>query len=80
MILWIDAQLSPALASWIEENFGVTARPIRDLVANDESGVGFKQAAAAQMSEEDLDRELPKFRSPESIHITVAGSEADTWP
>ena len=54
----------------------VTARPIRDLVADADSGVGFKQAATAQMSEQDLDRELPKFRSPESIHITVAGSEA----
>jgi len=31
LILWIDAQLSPDLAPWIEENFGVTARPIRDL-------------------------------------------------
>lgn len=32
MILWIDAQISPDLAPWIEENFGVTARPIRDFV------------------------------------------------
>jgi predicted nuclease of predicted toxin-antitoxin system len=31
LILRIDAQLSPDLAPCIEENFGVTARPIRDL-------------------------------------------------
>ena len=31
MILWVDAQLSPHLASWITESFGVKARPRRDL-------------------------------------------------
>jgi len=31
LILWIDAQLSPNLAPWIEEAFEVTVRPIRDL-------------------------------------------------
>ena len=54
----------------------VTARPIRELVADDVSGVGFKQARAAEMSEDDLNKPLPKFRRDEDIHITVAGSEA----
>ena len=31
MILWVDAQLSPHLASWLTESFGVEARPLRDL-------------------------------------------------
>ena len=31
MILWIDAQLSPALARWISETFGVAAHAVRDL-------------------------------------------------
>ncbi len=31
MILWIDAQLSPALAHWINETFGVAASAVRDL-------------------------------------------------
>ena len=31
MNLWIDAQLSPALASWIIDNLGVEAQPVRDL-------------------------------------------------
>ncbi len=31
MILWIDAQFSPSLASWIAENFKIEARAIRDL-------------------------------------------------
>ena len=41
MILWIDAQLSPSLAPWIEETLGVSARPVRDL--------GFLQAADEQI-------------------------------
>lgn len=31
MIFWIDAQLSPYLAKWISSEFGVEARPVRDL-------------------------------------------------
>ena len=31
MIIWIDAQLSPALAPWITETFGVPAKAVRDL-------------------------------------------------
>ena len=31
MIIWIDAQLSPAIASWISANFSVTAVALRDL-------------------------------------------------
>jgi predicted nuclease of predicted toxin-antitoxin system len=35
MNLWIDAQLSPAIASWITENFPVTAVALRDLGLRD---------------------------------------------
>ncbi len=31
MTLWIDAQLSPALADWIAERFGVVAIPVKML-------------------------------------------------
>ena len=31
MILWIDAQLSPTLARWLSDTFGVTAHAVRDL-------------------------------------------------
>lgn len=31
MILWIDAQLSPYLAQWVSSEFGIDARPVRDL-------------------------------------------------
>ena len=31
MIIWVDAQLSPALARWISESFGMQAHAVRDL-------------------------------------------------
>jgi predicted nuclease of predicted toxin-antitoxin system len=31
MIIWLDAQLSPAMASWISSEFSVSAIAIRDL-------------------------------------------------
>jgi predicted nuclease of predicted toxin-antitoxin system len=31
MTLWIDAQISPAIATWIREYFGVEAVAVRDL-------------------------------------------------
>ncbi|MEM7080160.1 MAG: TlpA family protein disulfide reductase [Pseudomonadota bacterium] len=54
----------------------VTARPMRELVADDTSAVGIKPEMAANMSEEQLNKPVPKFRSNEHIHIVVAGSEA----
>ncbi len=68
-----DGYSKADLRSRIQE---VTARPIRELVADDISGTGFKREAAAAMSAEQLDRKLPKFKSAEDIHIVVAGSEA----
>ena len=35
MILWIDAQLSPAIASWLTQTFAVTAVPLRELGLRD---------------------------------------------
>ncbi len=54
----------------------VSARPIRELVENERSGTGFRRAAADGMSDEELDKRLPKFRRSEDIHIVVAGSDA----
>lgn len=54
----------------------VTARPIRDLVENSTSAVGFKKAMAEGMDAAALDKQLPKFKSAEDIHLVVAGSDA----
>jgi hypothetical protein len=54
----------------------VTARPLAELVEDDTSAVGFKKAAFEAMDEQARERLLPKFKSPEDIHMVVAGSDA----
>ena len=54
----------------------VTARPLRDMVADATSGAGIPQAVAAKMGQEKLDALVSKFAGEDNIHIVVAGSEA----
>ena len=54
----------------------VSARPVRELVADENSATGLKQASAAQMDEATLNKLMTKFRRDEDIHIVVAGGEA----
>ena len=54
----------------------VSARPVRELVADARSGTGMKSEVAAQMDEATLNKLVSKFKSDDDIHIVVAGSEA----
>ena len=54
----------------------VTARPLREMVANAVSGTGIPMAVAARMTEAQLAAPASKFASHDHIHIVVAGSEA----
>ena len=45
MKIWIDAQMSPAIASWITSNYAVTAVAIRDLGLRDATDKGIFEAA-----------------------------------
>ena len=54
----------------------VTARPLREMVANAISGAGIPLAVAARMTEAQLAAPASKFASQDHIHIVVAGSEA----
>jgi predicted nuclease of predicted toxin-antitoxin system len=48
VIIWIDAQLSPALARWIHETFRIEAQAVRDLgLRNTKDPVIFKAAREA---------------------------------
>jgi predicted nuclease of predicted toxin-antitoxin system len=37
MTLWLDAQLPPTLAQWIEANFEIACQPVRDIGLRDAS-------------------------------------------
>ena len=45
MILWIDAQLSPALAPWITQQFGIEAYSVKWLGYRDATDPVIFQAA-----------------------------------
>ena len=47
MIIWLDAQLSPALAQWIESEFGVECRALRDVGLRDATDREIFKAARA---------------------------------
>ncbi len=45
MTIWIDAQLSPAIAPWISDNFDIQAFAVRDLGLRDAEDSEIFQAA-----------------------------------
>jgi hypothetical protein len=55
----------------------VTARPLRDRLADEDSGEGMQRSwYGDSLTEEKLNSLVPKFRSTEQIFIVVAGGEA----
>jgi len=46
--IWIDAHLSPAIATWITSTFGVTAVALRDIGLRDAEDPEIFEAAKAQ--------------------------------
>jgi predicted nuclease of predicted toxin-antitoxin system len=58
MILWLDAQLSPALAPWIQATFDVETHALRDVglrYATDEAIFEAARAAGATVMTKDSD-------------------------
>jgi predicted nuclease of predicted toxin-antitoxin system len=48
MTIWVDAHLSPAIATWITSTFGITALALRDLGLRDAEDTDIFGAAKAQ--------------------------------
>lgn len=48
MKIWVDAQLSPAVATWISNTFGITALALRDVGLRDAEDLEIFEAAKAQ--------------------------------
>ena len=79
-MIWIDAQLSPAIAAWINEYFGIDAHPVRDLGLRDaEDEEIFTEARKAQavVLTKDSDFVLLLERHgppPKIIHLTCGNT------
>ncbi len=48
MTIWVDAHLSPAIATWIANTFGITALALRDVGLRDAEDLEIFEAAKAQ--------------------------------
>ena len=86
MILWADAQLSPALALWISDIFGIAAHAVRDLGLREAKDLAIfhaaREAGAVVMSKDsDLVLLLERFGPPPQILWVTCGntSNARLW-
>lgn len=50
MRIWVDAQISPAIAAWISSNYGVSAVAIRDLGLRDAKDKEIFEAARQEQA------------------------------
>ncbi|WP_242054793.1 DUF5615 family PIN-like protein [Nostoc flagelliforme] len=48
MTIWVDAHLSPAIATWITTTFGITALALRDVGLRDTEDPEIFEAAKAK--------------------------------
>ncbi len=82
MTIWIDAQLSSAIAFWIETNFNVKAIALRDLGLRDaedeEIFLEAKKADAVVMTKDsDFLSLLDRFASPPKIIWLTCGNTSN---
>jgi predicted nuclease of predicted toxin-antitoxin system len=83
MNIWLDAQLSPRLAHWINQHFqGVTAKPLRDLGLRDaEDSEIFLQARSAAAVVMTKDRDFidlqARLGSPPKIIWLTCGNTSE---
>ncbi len=82
MIIWLDAQLSPQMAGWIKDKFGIETIPVRDLGLRDASDrIIFEKAkeANAIVITKDIDFKIhqEKFGSPPKIIWLTCGNTSN---
>jgi len=72
MNLWIDAQLAPAIANWLNLNFAITAVPLRDLGLRDATDreiffAARREGAIVMTKDSDFIRLLKDVGSPPQV-------------
>lgn len=82
MRIWIDAQISPAIATWISSNYAVSAVAIRDLGLRDaEDNEIFEAArqekAAVMTKDSDFVLLLDKLGSPPQVIWVTCGNTSN---
>jgi len=82
VIIWIDAQLSPALARWIRETFQIEAHAVRDLgLRNAKDAAIFKAAREAGVvvmsKDEDFRVLVEKLGPPPQVLWVTCGNTSN---
>jgi predicted nuclease of predicted toxin-antitoxin system len=79
MIIWLDAQLPPSMASWITHEFSVSATAVRDLglrnAKDHEIFFAARQANAVVMTKDvDFVHLVEKFGPPPRVILLACGN------
>jgi predicted nuclease of predicted toxin-antitoxin system len=82
MVIWIDAQLSPAIAPWLAENFSISALALRDLGLRDAADraifAAARSAAAVVMTKDsDFVKLLEEFGPPPQVVWLTCGNTSN---
>jgi predicted nuclease of predicted toxin-antitoxin system len=82
MIIWLDAQLSPVIASWVTREFSVSAVAVRDLGLRDAKDQDIfsaaRQADAIVMTKDvDFVRLVEKFGAPPQVILLACGNTSN---
>jgi predicted nuclease of predicted toxin-antitoxin system len=82
MILWVDAQLSPRLAPWLQLTFGVSAFAVRDLGLRDAGDPEIFLAARERQAtiitkDSDFVSLLERLGSPPKIILLTCGNTSN---
>lgn len=82
MTIWVDANLSPAIATWISNTFGLTAIALRDVGLRDAEDPEIFEAAKTQgiifmTKDSDFADLVDRFGSPPQIIWLACGNTSN---
>ncbi len=82
MKIWVDAQLSPVIARWINEQFSVSAAAVRDLGLRDatDQAIFFaakNESAIVMTKDSDFLRLLDEFGPPPQVIWITCGNTSN---
>lgn len=83
MSLWIDAQMSPAIATWISSNFAMSAIAVRDLGLRDATDqeiflAAKRENAIVMTKDRDFVLLLDRFGPPPQVIWVTCGNTSNT--
>jgi predicted nuclease of predicted toxin-antitoxin system len=82
MTIWVDAQMSPAIATWISSNFSVHVLPIRDLHLRDATDreifdAARRENAIVMTKDSDFVLLLDRFGPPPQVIWVTCGNTSN---